>query len=104
MDGGVSACTESNETIDLCSAGYFTYSSNSMVSAGNRGMNAYDSNRSSGDGDWKIMVGAGTPYWVLNFNNGLVYEYKLTYENQKLYFNGTRYFRTTEGDYRPNCY
>lgn len=104
-DGGVSAYAESNETIDLCSAGYFTHSSNSMVSAGNSGINAYSGNQGGGDGNWEITVGVGgVPYLVLNFNNGEVYEYKLTYEDQKLHLNGTRYFRTTEGEYRPNCY
>ena len=105
VEGGVTAYAESNEKIDLCSAGYFTHSSNSMVSAGNSGINAYSGNQGGGDGSWEIKVGVGgTPYLILNFNNGEVYEYELTYEDNKLHLNGTRYFRTMEGEYRPNCY
>ena len=105
VEGGVTGYYESNEKIDLCSQGYFNYYSSSLVSAGNSNINAYSGGQGNGQGSWEITVGAGgTAYLSLHFHNGEVKEYELGWEDNKLYLNGTRYFRTKTGEYAPNCY
>ncbi|PHN03636.1 hypothetical protein [Flavilitoribacter nigricans] len=98
--GGYSLSRE----LDLCGAGYFNYYGSSNISTGSDSASAYNNSNSKGNGSWDIRVGpAGDPELVLQFNDGSTSSYTLTYKDQKLYLNGTRYFRTTQGEYAPSC-
>lgn len=104
-DGGISGGYSSERKIDLCAKGYFNYRSNNDMTISGSGVSGYNSGNSAGDGTWKVIIGtSGEPTLILNFQNGEEYSYRLQYTDQKLYMNGDRYFRTTEGEYAPNCY
>jgi hypothetical protein len=103
-DGGISAGYSSDTKIDLCSAGYFKFNSNSNTTFSGDGVSGYGVDQDAGDGRWKIVIGAsGEPSLILNFQNGEQYVYKLEYYDEKLFLNGDRFFRTTSGEYAPNC-
>ncbi|MCR9251989.1 MAG: hypothetical protein NXI20_16295 [bacterium] len=103
--GGVSGGYSTERKIDLCSKGYFNYGSSSDMSVSGSGVSGYNSGSNSGQGSWNIVIGAtGSATLILNFHNGEEYTYTLEYSDEKLYLNGDRYFRTTEGEYAPNCY
>ncbi len=103
--GGVSGGYSTERRIDLCARGYFNYGSSSDLSVSGSGVSGYSAGNDSGQGTWAIVIGnAGEPMLVLNFHNGEKYSYTLQYSDEKLYLNGDRYFRTTEGEYAPNCY
>ncbi|NBC83244.1 MAG: hypothetical protein GVY19_07655 [Bacteroidetes bacterium] len=104
-DGGVSGGYSSEIQIDLCAQGYFNYQGNNEVSAGSNYSSLYSGDNNKGHGNWNVVVGAGgQPILRLNFNNGEVYEYNLELREEKTYLNGNKYFRTTTGEYAPNCY
>jgi len=103
--GGVSGGYSSQRVIDICERGFFRYNSSSNVSASGSGISGYDTGGSAGDGSWTIGIGSdGSTNLILNFNNGEQYSYSLEYREEKLYLNGDRFFRTTSGEYAPNCY
>ncbi len=102
--GGYSSQSE----IHLCAAGHFLESNNNSISVDTGGAYANSSGSGQGAGTWDV-VSSTTQGAILrlNYNNGEVQEYTLTYEDSKTYLNGYRYFRTyaSEGpDYAPNCY
>lgn len=98
--GGYSLSKE----IDLCRAGYFNYYGSSHISTGSDNSSAFNNSNSKGNGSWDIQVGAdGNLLLVLTFNDGSTSSYTLTYKDKKLFLNGTRYFRTTQGEYAPSC-
>ncbi len=102
--GGMSGGYSSEKKIDLCSKGYFLFGSKSDFSVSGSGASTYSYGNDGGHGTWDLIVGpAGNFILVLNFNNGEEYNYTLTYEDKKLYLDGTRYFVTSEGEYAPNC-
>jgi hypothetical protein len=104
-DGGVSGGYSSEETIDLCAKGYFNFNSSSDVSVSGSGVSGLAYGSDAGAGNWDIQIGAtGDFVLVLTFHSGEQNTYTLTFEDQKLYLNGYRYFRTTEGEYAPRCY
>lgn len=93
-----------SKEIDLCGAGYFVYYGSSNISTGSDNSSAYNYSKDNGNGTWDIVVGAdGSPVLLLKFNNGESASYTLSYQDKKLYLNGTRYFRTTDGQYAPSC-
>jgi hypothetical protein len=103
-DGGVGGGYSTEIKIDLCSEGYFNYNNDSDMTVSGSGVSGYSTSDDRGSGKWEIKVGAnGQPALVLNFRNNEVYSYSLTYEDEKTFLNGNRYFRTTEGEYAPNC-
>ncbi len=103
-DGGVSGGYSTERKIDLCSRGYFNYGNYSDVSVSGAGVSGYSQGNTDGQGKWEIKIGeSGDPELFLNFYNGEVYNYHLEYKEEKLFMNGDRYFRTTEGEYAPNC-
>lgn len=92
------------EIIELCSKGYFNYSSSSFMSVDQGGASAYSHGNGQGQGTWKVAGNAtGQAVLVLNFHNGEVYEYELSFQDKKTFLNGKRYFRTWTGEYAPNC-
>ncbi len=104
-DGGVSGGYSSEETIDLCAKGYFNFNSSSDVSVSGSGVSGLAYGNDAGAGNWDIQVGAtGDFVLILTFHSGEQNTYTLTFEDEKLYLNGYRYFRTTEGEYAPRCY
>lgn len=104
VDGMTGGGYSLSREIDLCAKGYFIYYGSSNISLGSDNTSAYNHANSKGNGTWDIKVGAdGNPVLVLTFNDGETASYKLTYQDQKLYLNGTRYFRTQEGQYAPSC-
>jgi hypothetical protein len=103
-DGDISAGYSSKTKIDLCAAGYFNFNSNSSTSFSGDGVSGYGGDGDSGDGRWKVSIGSsGDPVLILNFQNGEQYTYTLEYSENKLYLDEDRYFRTTQGEYAPNC-
>jgi hypothetical protein len=100
VGGGYNLETE----IHLCTAGYFLFYDQSMVSAGNASVNAYSGGNNQGHGNWDIVEQGGAFVLVLNFQNGTQKTFQLAWgEEQKLFLNGNRYYRTWTGEYAPNC-
>jgi hypothetical protein len=99
--------------IHLCPQGFFKYTDKSHTSIDggySTGYNAsaFGSGKDQGQGTWEVAARAGAPLLVLKFHDGRVNEYKIAYENKKLYLNGNRYFWTTANseiaDQRPECW
>jgi len=94
----------SQERIDLCAKGYFNFNSyNDMVVSG-QGISAYNQGGDQGSGTWKVVSQDLSYILQLEYYDGNVSTYELSYSDEKLYLNGYRYFRITEGEERPNCY
>lgn len=95
------------EQIDLCAQGYFKYSSSSSMSFDSGGGFGSSHDSGQGAGKWKVVVNPqNQDVLQLNFYNGQVYEYVLSYEDKKTFLNGKRYFRTygTVTDDGPDCF
>lgn len=104
VDGMTGGGYSLSKEIDLCGAGYFNYYGSSNFSTGSDNSSAYGNSNNKGNGTWDIRVGPdGNPLLVLNFNDGETSSFTLTYQDKKLYLDGTRYFRTTQGEYAPSC-
>ncbi|QTN37711.1 hypothetical protein HZ996_00705 [Cryomorphaceae bacterium] len=101
---GISAGYTTEKKIDLCSEGYFrSKSSDHDTFTGSR-HTGYDNDSSKGHGTWSIIIGSsGDPTLRLSFYTGEEYDYRLNYEEEEFLMNGDRYFRTTEGEYAPEC-
>jgi hypothetical protein len=102
-DGGISGGYSSEERFDLCQAGYFKQSGSNEMTISGDGVSGYNGGNNSGLGSWKIMARGNQLLLVLKYHNGKEASYKLEYKDEKLYLDGYRYFRTTEGEYAPNC-
>lgn len=104
VDGMTGGGYSLNKEIDLCGQGYFVYYGSSNVSLGSNNSSGYKHSNTNGHGSWDVIVGpTGQPTLLLKFNNGETASYTLTYKDSKLYLDGTRYFRTTQGEYAPSC-
>jgi hypothetical protein len=103
MDGGISGGYSSVERIDLCAAGHFNQSGNSQMTITGDGVSGYNSGNKNGQGSWKIVAKGAQLILVLHYHNGQESSYNLEFKDEKLYLNGYSYFRTTEGEYAPNC-
>ncbi len=108
IDGMEGGGYSSEETIDLCPQGYFNFSSSSDVSVDTGGAYGFGASSGQGNGTWEITGNVnGGATLLLNFNNGKVNEYELTYEDEKTMLNGYRYY-ITDGSYSddqaPKCY
>jgi hypothetical protein len=92
--------------IDLCPEGYFNYSSDHDMSVNTDGGYAYSASDGKGNGTWDLETDGTNAVLVLKYNDGKISEYTLTYENQKCYLNGERYFLTFSdaGENGPRCY
>jgi len=103
-DGGISGGYSNNEEIDLCAQGYFNLSGNSSLNAGGNYSSAYSQSGTRGSGEWSVAANAqGKPLLILKFHSGETRQHLLEYKDNKLYMDGYRYFRTTEGEYAPVC-
>lgn len=103
-DGMTGGGYSMRKEIDLCGKGYFIYYGSSNISTGSDNSSLYSNDKTNGNGSWDVLVGLdGNPTLVLTFNNGETASFSLSYQDAKLYLNGTRYFRTMEGDYAPAC-
>ncbi|MBT8218311.1 MAG: hypothetical protein KJP00_00690 [Bacteroidia bacterium] len=97
--------SSSEETIHLCAEGYFKYSSSNSMSFDTGGGFGSSSGNGKGAGEWKVVGNAsGQAVLQLNFSNGEVYEYVITQDGEKTMLNGSRYFKTSSGEYAPDCY
>lgn len=76
----------------LCSSGAFTSSDQSSMSVDTGGAFGNSSSQGGGEGSWEIGVNAGTPVLRLHYHTGDVAEYTLSYEDEKTYLNGSRWF------------
>lgn len=102
--GGVGGGYSTEIKIDLCKRGFFNYHSDSDMTISGDGISGYSDGGNQGQGSWQIVNNAqGAAILQLHFYNGEVYEYTLTYQDQKVHLNGNRYFVTSEGEYAPNC-
>ena len=85
----------SREEITLCASGTFSFYSSNSMSVDTGGAFADGGGDNSGEGTWTVATnGAGVPVLKLQFENGEINTYQLTYEDSKTYLNGSRYFRT----------
>ncbi len=97
----------SKRIIDLCSKGYFNFSSNHSMALDTGGAFGSSSNGNQGAGTWRVVNDQGQHILLLSFYNGEVYEYLVTTdEDDKTFLNGERYFRTYKdsGKYSPQCF
>jgi len=101
--GGGYSSSSSEETIDLCPTGYFSFSSSSSstfdINAGFGSANSGD----QGDGTWAIDFNDTNAVLVLSCNDGRELNYELTFEDNKTYLDGYRYFVLFD-DQGPQCY
>lgn len=109
-DGSYTASSD-KRIIGLCSAGHFTFYSNSSdtVNAGfgpgstmGSGSTAMMHGTKRGNGSWNVINRDGNPVLTLDFYDGRKHEYDITQEDYKLHLNGIRYFRTS-GQQGPSC-
>lgn len=98
--GGFSGGYSSETVFDLCGQGYFNYYGSSNISVGSDVSSAYSGDSGRGSGAWEVVGNT----LRLKFKNGEIWEYELTVEDGKTFLNGYRYFRTSEGEYAPDCY
>ena len=97
--------SSSEETIHLCAEGFFKYSSSNSMSFDTGGGFGSSNGSGNGAGEWKVVGNAsGQAVLQLNFNNGEVYEYVITQEGDKTFLNGSGYFKTSSGQYAPDCH
>lgn len=90
--------------IHLCPAGYFLFYDQSLVSAGNATANAYSAGSERGHGNWEVAEEGRAYYLVLNFQDGTRKSFQLSWgEDRKLFLDGSRFYRTWEGEYAPSC-
>jgi hypothetical protein len=98
--------------IHLCPQGFFKYTDKSHTSidggySSGYNASAFGSGKDQGQGTWEVAARAGIPLLVLKFHDGRVNEYKIAYEDKKLYLNGNRYFWTSgstgAGYEGPDC-
>lgn len=94
------------EVIDLCKAGYFNYSSSSFTSiTGGAGVSGNVIGQGKGNGAWDIRAESnGNKILVLKFYSGEVYEYTLSYPENKMHLNGKRFYHTWTGENAPSCF
>lgn len=90
------------ETIHLCREGYFGYYRSSNVSMDTGGAFGSSSGQGSGRGTWTVIADAttGQPVLQLSFDTGEIKTYTITWDGDKTFLNGERYFRTY-GDINP---
>ncbi len=94
----------SEETMDLCSEGYFIFGSSNTMTLGGSGYSGYSDGQKAGSGTWDVIPGNnGIPILMLSYYNGSEQSYELEFTDKKVYLNGYRYFRTMEGEFAPNC-
>ena len=79
--------------IELCSNNTFSYYSSSQASYSGSGGSGYAGNSNNNDGTYKISGIGEQAYLSLHFNNGEVYEYQLSTNDQgNTFLNDRRYF------------
>lgn len=93
--------------IDLCAQGYFNYYDESQVVMSTEDVSGYSSGEKNTSGSWDVIQNSEQIILKLNFADGNVHDYVLSFEGEKTFLNGTRYFRTfkdsnVEGT-QPNC-
>ncbi len=93
--GGMSGGYSDETIIELCNSGDFYHSAKSDMTVSGYNASALSASNDQGQGKWKITVkGDGSPVLQLNFYNGEVYTYDLTFKDKYLHMNGKKYFRT----------
>jgi hypothetical protein len=91
-----------SETIHLCREGYFRYFQSSGLSMDTGGASGYAGGQDQGRGGWSVVADpTGQPVLQLSFDNGQIRSYRITWEGDKTFLNGERYFRTY-GDTNPD--
>ncbi|MBK7104964.1 MAG: hypothetical protein IPH62_06740 [Ignavibacteriae bacterium] len=93
--------------IDLCAQGYFNYYDESQVVMSTDDVSGYSAGEKNGSGNWDVVQNGEQIILKLNFSDGNVHDYVLTFEGEKTFLNGNRYFRTykdsTVDGTQPNC-
>ncbi|MBK8944534.1 MAG: hypothetical protein IPM32_04600 [Ignavibacteriae bacterium] len=94
--------------IDLCAQGYFNYYDESQVVMSTEDVSGYSAGEKNGSGNWDVIQNGEQIILKLNFADGKVHDYVLTFDGEKTFLNGNRYFRTyqdstVEGT-QPNCF
>ena len=94
--------------IDLCEQGYFNYYDESQVVMNADDVSGYSSGNKNNTGNWNVIARGDQGTLILNFDDGNIAEYNLTFEGEKTFLNGNRFFRTykdsnVEGT-QPDCF
>lgn len=94
--------------IDLCTQGYFIYYDESQVVMNTEDVSGYSAGEKNGSGNWDVVQNGEQIILKLNFSDGNVHDYVLSFDGEKTFLNGNRYFRTyqdstVEGT-QPNCF
>ena len=71
-------------------------------------VSGYSSGNKNNTGNWKVIARGDQGTLILNFDDGNIAEYNLTFEGEKTFLNGNRFFRTykdsnVEGT-QPDCF
>ena len=91
-----------SETLHLCREGYFRYFQSSGLSMDTGGVSGYAGGQEQGRGNWSVVADpTGQPILQLSFDNGEIRSYRITWDADKTFLNGERYFRTY-GDANPD--
>ena len=87
--------SNSRSEIVLCPDQSFSYYSSSFVSVDTGGAVGNSDSQDSGYGQWSVKSDDGGALVLeLQFSNGRMHNYPITYDDSKTYLNGNRYFRT----------
>lgn len=101
--GSVGGGYSSEQRIDLCD-GWFSIVGSSSVSLGGQGVSGHASGKGRGHGTWDVVPGPnGLQMLRLTHHDGERNMFTLEERDGKLLLNGTRWFRTTDGEHAPSC-
>ena len=102
-DAGAGGGYSSKQQIDLC-GDRFHMTGSSSVSVDAPGTSGHSGGTLDAEGTWSVLEDrSGRPVLVLSHSDGNRTEYDLEEQEGKVYLDGSRWFRTWEGDHAPDC-
>ena len=91
--GGISGSNSVSRAINLCESGLFTYYGGVNVNVGGESSHGYGHGVSEADGKWQFIDRDKKVFLYLNYHNGDVRYYEVTYgEDGGTYLDNTRYY------------
>lgn len=92
--GAIGGGYDDETIIELCTSGSFYYYSKSNTTISGDGISAYNSDGDNGNGKWEVTANVeGQGVLKLNFRNGEVYTYTLSFQDKYVHLNGYKYYR-----------
>ncbi len=93
--GGISGSNSVSSEINLCKSGHFTFYGGVNVNVGGENSHGYSHSTSKDHGKWQFVDKDGKVFLHLNYYNGDIYYYQITYgKDGGTYLDNTRYFLT----------